>query len=138
MAIIDRSQWKEFLALHPEAHLLQSAEWGELKSAFGWEAVHVLEGKTGAQILFRRLPLGYSFASLPKGPLTDSVPDAAFWAGVDRICRQRKAVFLKVEADGWMERSPALTFDQRLFVQSPQHIQPHSTLVVDLQGDQEI
>ena len=137
MTEINRSEWKEFLAHHPEAHLLQSAEWGELKSAFGWEAIYVLEGKTGAQILFRRLPMGFSFGYLPKGPLTDSGPDPAFWTAVDGICRKRKAVFLKVEADGWMENPPSMTFDGHLFVQSPQHIQPHSTLVVDLQGRQE-
>jgi len=137
MTEINRSEWKEFLAHHPEAHLLQSAEWGELKSAFGWEAIYVLEGKTGAQILFRRLPMGFSFGYLPKGPLTDSGPDPAFWTAVDGICRKRKAVFLKVEADGWMENLPSMTFDEHLFVQSPQHIQPHSTLVVDLQGRQE-
>ena len=137
MTEINRSEWKEFLAHHPEAHLLQSAEWGELKSAFGWEAIYVLEGKTGAQILFRRLPMGFSFGYLPKGPLTDSGPDPAFWTAVDGICRKRKAVFLKVEADGWMENPPSMTFDEHLFVQSPQHIQPHSTLVVDLQGRQE-
>ena len=137
MPEITRSEWKEFLAHHPEAHLLQSAEWGELKSAFGWEAVPLVEGGTGAQILFRRLPMGFSFAYLPKGPLTNSALEPAFWTALDQLCRRRKAVFLKVEADGWMECPPVMTFDERLFVQSPQHIQPHSTLVVDLQGSQE-
>jgi lipid II:glycine glycyltransferase (peptidoglycan interpeptide bridge formation enzyme) len=137
MPEINDSQWQEFLARHPEAHLLQSFEWGELKSAFGWEAVRVMEGNTGAQILFRRLPLGYSFAYLPKGPLTDSTPDFNFWAEVDRSCRKRKAVFLKVEADGWMENRWVMHLDEKLFAPSPQHIQPHSTLVVDLNGSQD-
>ena len=42
MPEISDPEWKEFLAAHPEAHLLQSSEWGELKSAFGWDAVRVV------------------------------------------------------------------------------------------------
>lgn len=137
MPEISLSEWKEFLSRHPEAHLLQSSEWGELKSAFGWEAVHLAEGETGAQILFRRLPLGFSFAYLPKGPVGGSSPSKAFWEGIDRLCRNRRAVFLKVEADGWMEDEVQPAFENHAFIPSPQHIQPHSTLVVDLSGSQD-
>jgi lipid II:glycine glycyltransferase (peptidoglycan interpeptide bridge formation enzyme) len=133
------SEWNTFLAQHPDAHLLQSGEWGELKSAFGWEAVRVIENGVGAQILFRRLPLGFTFGYLPKGPLGGTGAETGFWSTVDRICRQRRAVFLKVEADGW-EDSPRPAFaGQPLFVPSPQHIQPRNTLVIDLRGsDDEI
>ena len=58
MPEISLSEWNAFLSNHSTAHLLQSGEWGQLKSAFGWEAVHMVEGETGAQILFRRLPVG--------------------------------------------------------------------------------
>ncbi len=137
MPEISNSEWMEFLGQHPDAHLLQSAEWGELKSAFGWEAVRIVEGNIGAQILFRRLPLGFTFGYLPKGPVSDSAPEPSFWEAVEQSCRKRKAVFLKVEADGWMENQAGTALDPSLFVSSPQHIQPHSTLVVDLQGSQE-
>ncbi len=137
MPEIRTSEWIGFLNRHPQAHLLQSAEWGELKSAFGWEPVHVVEGDTGAQVLFRRLPLGLTFGYLPKGPLTASKPSKAFWTEVDRSCRKRRAVFLKVEPDGWEEAQKALAFDEKQFAISPQHIQPHSTLVVDLRGNKE-
>src|SRR5512140_3639042 len=136
MPEINQSEWMEFLGQHPETHLLQSAEWGDLKSAFGWEAVRVVEGNAGAQILFRRLPLGFTFAYLPKGPVADTAPEPGFWEDVERSCRKRRAVFLKIEADGWMENQPIPAQDASLFVSSPQHIQPHSTLVVDLQGTQ--
>ena len=137
MPEISIPEWKTFLSTHPEAHLLQSAEWGELKSSFGWEAVHLVEGGTGAQILFRRLPLGFSFAYLPKGPVTSTTIKPGFWAALDKICRSRRAVFLKVEPDGWEGEQQTRVLQGQPFVLSPQHIQPRSTLVIDLQGSEE-
>ena len=137
MPEIAPSKWNAFLAQHSSAHLLQSDEWGRLKSAFGWEAVQILEGETGAQLLFRRLPLGFSFAYLPKGPVTTSAPAPAFWSAVDKACRSRRAVFLKVEPDGWDGEGLASVFNGQGFVPSPQHVQPHSTLVIDLHGSEE-
>ena len=137
MPEISLSEWNAFLTKHSTAHLLQSGEWGQLKSAFEWEAVHVVEGETGAQILFRRLPLGFTFAYLPKGPVTPSTPGPDFWSAVDRACRSRRAVFLKVEPDGWEGQGDVSIINGRGFVPSPQHIQPHSTLVIDLLGSED-
>ena len=137
MPEISLSEWNAFLAEHPAAHLLQAGEWGGLKSAFGWEAVHIVDGETGAQILFRSLPLGFSFAYLPKGPVTACSPAPGFWSMVDQACRSRRAVFLKVEPDGWEGEARPSVFNPQAFVPSPQHIQPHSTLVVDLQGSED-
>ncbi|PJH74556.1 MAG: hypothetical protein CO064_11405 [Anaerolineae bacterium CG_4_9_14_0_8_um_filter_58_9] len=98
------AEWKEFLAAHPETHLLQTGEWGELKSAFGWEAARVIVGDCGAQILFRKLPLGFTLGYMPKGPVFSdqcSVISEQFWAEVDEVCRARRAIFLKVEPDDW-------------------------------------
>src|SRR5512137_2054187 len=137
MTEISLADWKAFLSRHPRAHLLQSTEWGELKSSFGWEAVRVTSGNTGAQILFRSLPLGFSFAYLPKGPVTNSAPGPGFWAAVDRACRLRRAVFLKVEPDGWEGEDRPSVFNGPPFMLSPHNIQPHSTLVIDLEGSEE-
>jgi lipid II:glycine glycyltransferase (peptidoglycan interpeptide bridge formation enzyme) len=134
MPEISLSEWYTFLAKHPAAHLLQSGEWGQLKSAFGWEAVHIIKGETGAQILFRRLPLGFTWAYMPKGPVTASTSEPSFWSTLDLACRSRHAVFLKVEPDGWEEEGQPSYYNWQGFVTSPQHIQPHSTLVIDLHG----
>jgi peptidoglycan pentaglycine glycine transferase (the first glycine) len=137
MAEISLSEWRVFLSRHPQAHLLQSGEWGELKSAFGWEAVHVVAGEAGAQILFRHLPLGYTFAYMPKGPVTEAEPQPEFWSAVDQACRNRRAVFMKTEPNGWAGRQPADTSIQAPFVPSPQRIQPHGTLVIDLRKSED-
>ncbi len=139
-------EWNDFVARHPETHLLQSGEWGELKRSFGWEAVRIVEGETGAQVLFRRLPLGFTFAYLPKGPVFSkqsaegseqcSVVSDQFLDELDTICRSRRAVFLKVEPDGW-EGNSSFRLPPSSFLPSPQHIQPHSTLVIDLRGSED-
>ncbi len=73
MPIVSLSEWNQFLAEHPNAHLLQTGEWGELKSAFGWEPVRIVSEKVGVQILFRKLPLGFTVAYIPKANW-DEVP----------------------------------------------------------------
>ena len=140
MPEISLSEWNAFLAKHPNTHILQSGEWGELKSAFGWDAVRIVESGIGAQILFRRLPLGYTFAYIPKGPVTADPAAAAggkFWAEVDLVCRKNRAVFLKLEQDGWEGDGSTILPPPASFVPSPQHVQPRSTLVIDLQGSED-
>jgi len=133
------AEWKEFLAAHPEAHLLQTGEWGELKSAFGWEAVRVISGECCAQILFRRLPLGFTLGYMPKGPIIShqsSVISDQFWAEVDENCRARRAIFLKIEPDEW-DDSPLLLGERPGVRSSPHNIQPPRTIIVDLNGSEE-
>jgi lipid II:glycine glycyltransferase (peptidoglycan interpeptide bridge formation enzyme) len=141
MTVLSLDDWNAFYNRFPEAHLLQSAEWGELKSAFGWEAVRIAADDTGAQILFRRLPMGMTFGYIPKGPLCangQGLGSPVFWQEVDALCRARKAIFLKVEPDRWVSAAdPIPAAPPPGFVFSPQHVQPRSTLVVDLSGSEE-
>lgn len=99
--------WDAFVCAHPRAHLLQLSAWGELKAGFGWRPVRVAlasaDGRlaAGVQLLLRRLPLRLGWlAYAPYGPLVDwsdagQVRDLL--AGVDRVARQQRAVFLKIE-----------------------------------------
>jgi peptidoglycan pentaglycine glycine transferase (the first glycine) len=150
MLILSLSEWNEFLSNCPNAHLLQTAAWGELKSEFGWEPVRlaVVSGgiKWGAQVLFRTLPLGLTFAYLPKGPVCQDsdckiearFPGQIFWNRVDQICRQKRAVFLKVEPDQQLIRNQyGDSSPPKGFQVSPHAIQPMRTIVVDLQGSEE-
>jgi peptidoglycan pentaglycine glycine transferase (the first glycine) len=137
MPQVSPSEWDAFIARHPGAHLLQSAAWGELKSAFGWQPAHVISpsGAAGAQVLFRRLALGFCLAYIPKGPLCDLEGPAwqELLLELDRVCREHKAILLKLEPDAWETagKSPLAGFQP-----SPQEIQPPRTLLVDLSGDE--
>ena len=146
MPEVPLTDWNTFLAEHPNAHLLQTGEWGELKSAFGWDPVRLvpssLAARTvsdgpGAQILFRRLPLGLTLAYLPKPIYSEqlSVLSDQFWKEVDSICKQRRAIFLKVEPDAWNTK-PFILYPSS-FILSKHSIQPPRTIVVDLRGTEE-
>ena len=130
------AEWDAYLSRFPNAHILQSAAWGELKSASGWEVHRLVAGKSGAQILFRRLPYGMKFAYIPKGPVGEDWND--LWLEVDRLCRRSGAIFLKVEPDAW-ERSTDETnptLPPARFRLTGHAIQPMRTLIVDLSGDE--
>jgi len=132
MTEVTSRAWDEFLTQFPQAHILQTSQWGALKRDFGWSATQVIVGDTGTQILFRQLPLGLSLAYIPKGPLGAQWDD--LWPAVDKICRQRKAVFLKIEVDQW-DGEPIGLPPQ--FQASSHEIQPRRTLVVDLTGSED-
>lgn len=145
MSEVSLREWNEYIKLHPGAHLLQTAQWGELKAAFGWDAVRVVCEDLGAQILFRRLPLGLSIAYLPK-PVFDPIASTSvrFWGEVASVCRRKRAIFLKVEPDGWgsVETAGAQAAMPQVraplaFRRSAFNIQPPRTLVVDLRGTEE-
>ncbi len=144
MPQVSQQDWIEFIDRQPNAHLLQTAEWGELKSAFGWEAVRLVCENTGAQILFRHLPLGLTIAYVPKPLFERSSVPARFWEELGMLCRRRGAVFLKIEPDEWEERHNPRgeeTFGTRLSTielrPSSFNIQPPRTLVVDVRGTED-
>jgi len=126
--------WEAFRVQHPNAHLLQTAAWGELKSAFGWSVERSVAGETGAQILLRRIPIGMTFAYIAKGPVGEKWDD--LWPEVDTVCRRKHAIFLKVEPDQWADPA-GMDHPPRGFRPSPHSIQPPRTLLVDLRGDVE-
>ncbi|MGA2111335.1 MAG: peptidoglycan bridge formation glycyltransferase FemA/FemB family protein [Anaerolineales bacterium] len=130
--------WEHHIAHHPEAHLLQTPEWGQLKSSFGWKTDWALRDGEGAQVLFRPLPFGLSLAYLPMGPVPPSLAGLTrLLPDLDALCRQRHAFALKVEPD--------LPEDSRLqaglmelgFRPSAHTVQPPRSIVVDLQPSEE-
>lgn len=145
MPSVSFQQWNEFINDCPQAHILQMPAWGELKSKFGWESLWVIHGRLGAQILFQKIPLGYQVAYLPRGPITpdDNVFGHPDWKGfqedLDLLCRQRKAVFLKIEPDRWEDGDSQIWPPPEGYKISPHSIQPPRTILISLEGsDDEI
>lgn len=134
MTLIRLSDWNDFLSQHPQAHLLQTGAWGELKQPFGWQPERVRAGESGAQVLFRRLPLGLTIAYIPRGPVGGDW--AALWPEVDALCRRKNAIFLKIEPDAWEGDSTLVSrLPHGAIPAAP--IQPRRTVLVDLQGTEE-
>jgi lipid II:glycine glycyltransferase (peptidoglycan interpeptide bridge formation enzyme) len=138
MPIVSLPDWNHFLSQHPNAHLLQTGEWGELKRGFGWKPVRIVSRDSGVQILFRKLPLGFTVGYIPKANI-----DSSLWTEIDSGCKSNRAIFLKLEPDLWNDQqpeTPALSevegWNLKLET-SPHNIQPPRTLIVDIRGSEE-
>lgn len=140
------SQWEAHLAEH-QGHLLQSWTWGELKRDFGWTPHRVQVDGAIAQILFRQLPLGLTIAYIPKGPIVDWTNTAQcqrILSAVHTASKQQRAVFLKIEPNLYQanERSDpslgqAAAFLSRAGFEPADSIQPQSSIVIDISGDED-
>ena len=137
MPIVSLSEWNQLLQSHPNAHLLQTGEWGELKSSFGWEPVRMISGEVATQILFRKLPLGFTIGYIPKLAISNqqSALSDQLWSEIDTVCKEYRAIFLKLEPDSWIN-SPLLEEEGRVKV-SPHNIQPPRTIIIDLKNSEE-
>jgi len=138
MPLVSLSEWNLYLEEHPNGHILQSGEWGELKAAFGWQAIRVVNGNAGVQILLRSLPLGFTLAYLPK-PI--SLGNFQLLGEVDALCRARSSIMLKVEPDIWELDSGVNSMNAGSYLigfqTSPHAIQPLRTILVNLRGTEE-
>jgi peptidoglycan pentaglycine glycine transferase (the first glycine) len=140
MPVVNFTEWRKFLEKYPDVHILQTAEWGELKGSFGWEPVRLVSGDYGVQMLFRKLPLGFTVGYLAK-PLNDerwtiddgrSIVDG-LWSEIDALCRRKRAIFLKIEPDAWeTDLTPGIPHPA--FRISPHNIQPPRTVIISLEG----
>ena len=117
------------------SHILQTEEWGKLKSTFGWDYERVQVGTLWVQILFRKLPLGFTIAYLPKPVGRLFGKNVKLGEEVDRVCKENKAIFLKVEPDEW-EAEDQLDYKLDGWrIGDP--IQPPRTIVIDLRGTED-
>jgi peptidoglycan pentaglycine glycine transferase (the first glycine) len=137
MPEVNLTDWNYFLESHPSAHLLQMGGWGELKKDFGWMPARiVVNHDTGAQILFRHLPLGLTLGYMPKPVFSNrwSEISVKFWNEVDAICKKNHAIFLKLEPDLWQEN---FILYPSSFILSPHNIQPPRTITLSIKDDEE-
>jgi len=122
-----------------QPHVLQTAGWGGLKAATGWNVRRfVLEGGV-AQVLLKPLPLGLSVAYAPRGPLV--APEhlgEAIAALREALARERCASLL---CDPEAPDDPAIraSLARTGVSASPVFVQPRRTLLMDLsKGDEEL
>ncbi len=135
--------WDDFVCAQA-GHLLQSSAWGDLKARFGWTVTRLAVERAGtcvagAQILFRRLPLGLCLAYVPRGPVVDPSDRAAMAALVQAAAataRAHGAFLLKLEPDWPLDRFSGIAVPEPLrgFRKGTGH-QPQSTIHLDLTRD---
>jgi lipid II:glycine glycyltransferase (peptidoglycan interpeptide bridge formation enzyme) len=113
-AVQNPADWNTLVASLPFGHILQSWEWGEFKSRYGWSARRWVRNDAdrpvaAAQILRRTLRLPASHLSLPtsllyvpKGPLLhwdDESLRARVLDDLQSLARRERAVFIKIDPD---------------------------------------
>jgi len=156
----DPAVWERILVSLPTTHALQSWNWGEFKSRWGWQAERLLWFKhdtpvAAAQILRRAIPrTPWSFLYVSKGPALDygnPALAAQVLADLESYARRTRALFIKIDPDvprayGEPQSSQPLepvgqaTLDllaQRGWRFSPEQIQFRNTVVINLTPEPE-
>lgn len=151
------TEWDRALATLPAAHVLQSWDWGQFKSRWGWSPTRLMWFKAGtpaaaAQILARPIPRApWQFLYVSKGPAldyTDTLLAEQVLAGLESYAQQVKALFIKIDPDVPRqygepdEGNPPHPTGQavlKLLAQrgwrfSPEQIQFRNTVLIDLSG----
>ena len=144
---IDRqNDWNNALARLPNAHILQTWQWGEFKSHYGWMPTRVLlvengESLAASQILKRTLPkLGINILYAPRGPAVDYSDPAKFnraLAFLERFAAQQKAIFIKIDPALECDSSSTNVLREREWHISSDQIQYRNTLSLDLQKSED-
>lgn len=105
------SEWNQLLLQFPNAHILQTSQWAEAKKQNGWTPLYYREGTDpqateGLALILRRqiafAGLKFSVLYAPKGPVVDwDDPSSAsrILDALQDICRQEKAIFIKIDPD---------------------------------------
>ena len=130
--------WDAFVCAQPRAHLLQLSRWGDLKSKFGWGSqIVALSDESGIQagalVLLQRLP--YGAGKMAYVPMGGYASDAALLPRLwEAIRRETGAAFLKLEP-GYFAAGGEPDLAGSGFQLSPQTIQPPSTIIIDISGD---
>jgi lipid II:glycine glycyltransferase (peptidoglycan interpeptide bridge formation enzyme) len=153
----DRTAWDEALAMLPHPHILQTWDWGDFKSRWGWQVTRLQFAQDGqpvaaAQVLRRKLvrtPLSVTY--VPKGPAMDYADTGLMGhvlAALEGQARQERSLFVKIDRDvqlgiGPVESPPspqaAAVLDVlscRGWISSKEQIQFKNTVVVDLTPDE--
>ena len=135
-SVNDPTRWNTTLAALPYRHVLQTWEWGQFKSRWGWTPRYFLnEEHTAAALVLRRTfsPLKLNILYLPKGPALD-YSDGAL---VDRVlgdlvavAKRDRAIFIKIDPD-LPESDRAILLD-RGWRYSAEQIQFRNTMLIDL------
>ena len=134
--LTDETLWNSTLATLPYRHILQTWEWGQFKSRWGWTPRYYLNAeRTAAALVLRRTisPLKLNLLYVPKGPALD-YGDAALVDRVLRdlveIARRDRALFIKIDPD-LPQPDRAILLD-RGWRFSAEQIQFRNTMLLDL------
>jgi len=143
--ITHHDRWNSALATLPSPHLLQTWEWGALKSRYGWQPARYLwleedQPRAAASVLTRRVSrLSSPVMYVPKGPALDYGDSALLeqvLGDLEDAARQKRAVFVKIDpdvrADSVEGQAIVDMLRRRGWRPSREQIQFRNTMLIDL------
>ncbi len=102
------TEWNALVTSLPQAHILQSWEWGDFKCRYGWSAQRLVwqagdprAALAAAQVLTRS-EQGLRVMYVPKGPLLnwdDAATRVQVLSDLQRLARRARAIFIKIDPD---------------------------------------
>lgn len=143
----DRNLYNNFLLKSKYKDILQSWEWGEVKSSVNWQTQRIgfLKNKSlvgVTQVLKKRLPFGFSLFYIPRGPIIDwadlnLIPEVLSSLKDFFIDQRNKAIFLRLEPPTEENMEIFKILEENGFKKYFKTIQPPSTLLIDLTPPEE-
>ncbi len=161
----DRRQWNELLLSFPEAHILQTFEWGDSKIRNGWTPQNFIwqdeEAKTEACVMILQREISFGFFKLrvlyaPKGPVFDWKDESLATRVLNDLqtfAQSKRAIFLKIDPDiplgygipgddGAVEcdygHAMLAQLKARGWLYSQDQIQFKNTVFIDLKADEDV
>ena len=158
LTIVDNQEtWDTALGTLDGGHLLQSWQWGELKSQYGWTPLRILwndDSQTpiaAAQLLFRTTTRNLTIAYCPRGPILN-------WEDPGLHCQvlsdladhasQHGSIFVKMDPEIPLDDGPDLLDQDKTNLlrkswlqlgwrESQEQIQFRNTFILNLEADEE-
>ena len=107
------TEWNKMISRIPGAHILQTAEWGKVKAAFGWEVIRKTwmdeQGTptAAAQVLRRKIriagiPFPFCVLYVPRGPILDWSDKglvSQVLSDLEQLARAEHALQIKIDPE---------------------------------------
>ncbi len=162
----DIASWDNIIRSFPQPHILQTSEWGQVKSQFGWQPLYRIwqeDGQTfaAALVLMRTVRLGFlpfqwRIMYVPKGPLLTNWANSAHrnivFNDLRHLAEENRAIFIKIDPDiitgyglpgepGYSETETGKTVIEQLqsvgWLYSEEQVQFKNTVVLDITESEE-
>ncbi len=125
---MDKEQWNQFI-IKNNGSFLQSWQWGEYQEAIGHKIWRIHTDDFKALLIKHNLPYAKNYLYCPR-PVFKNLPDN-FLNQVRQIAKQEKSIFFKIEPEN------KIGFKEFGFKESSKQIQPHKTIILDLNKSEE-
>jgi lipid II:glycine glycyltransferase (peptidoglycan interpeptide bridge formation enzyme) len=145
---ISDAEWDAFVERHLHGHILQTREWGKLKSQHGWKAArasvmtqhnHLV---STSLVLLRQLPFGLGkIAYVPRGPVVDWDDEAYVSQALKttaKLAKNAGAFAVIYEPDLLDTSSDKRILERNNLVPLDFDVQPRRTIWVNLDVDEDV